>query len=72
MTMAHVLRDLREQKDLTQAEVARRAGVNPGTVYRVESGLVTPNGRTLWKLARALEVPIDTLRNCGPGRGAEE
>ena len=69
--MAHVLRDIREEKDLTQAEVARRAGVNMGTVYRVEAGLVRPNGRTLWKLARALDVPIDTLRGCGPAPDRE-
>lgn len=66
MTMAHVLRDLREERDLTLREVAARAGVNIATVLRAELGQTTPSGRTLWKLARALDVPVATLRACGP------
>lgn len=69
MPMTHVLRDLREEKELTLREVAARAGVNIATVLRAELGQTVPQGRTLHKLARALGVPIATLRNCGPGPG---
>ena len=72
--MTHVLKDLREERDLTMQELADKAGISVGTVYKAEAGLVQPFGRTLWKLARALGVPISTLRPCGPvapapGRG---
>lgn len=66
MRMTHVLRDLREEKGLTLREVAKRAGVNVATVLRAEHGQTVPYGRTLHALARALEVPVATLRQCGP------
>lgn len=66
MPMTHVLRDLREEKGLTQRALAERAGVNVATVVRAEQGQTAPFGRTLHALARALEVPVAALRNCGP------
>ena len=68
----HVLRDLREERGLTLRELADRAGVSVATVLRAELGETTPYGRTLYKLARALEVPITTLRPCGPVAAAQE
>lgn len=64
--MTHVLRELREERDLTMQELATKAGVSVGTVYKAETGRVQPFGRTLHKLARALGVPVGVLRQCGP------
>lgn len=64
--MTHVLKELREERDLTQRQLAEKAGLSAGTVYKAEAGLVQPFGRTLYKLARALGVPIGMLRVCGP------
>jgi transcriptional regulator with XRE-family HTH domain len=71
MPVAHVLRDIREEKGLTLREVAARAGVTIATVLRAELGQAVPQGRSLQKLARALEGPIATLRNRGPVPGTE-
>ena len=65
-----MLKDLREEQDLTLQQLADKAGVSVGTVYKAESGRVQPFGRTLHKLARALGVPVATLRACGPVPGA--
>ena len=66
MIQMHVLRDLRDERGLTLRELAERAGLSVGTVARAELGDTKPYGRTLYKLARALGVPITALRPCGP------
>ena len=40
---------------LSQAEVARRAGIRPETLNRIEKGKSTPDTSTVEKLVRALE-----------------
>lgn len=48
---------------LTQAELARRAGLNRSYLAGVESGRRNTSARTIEKLARALDVsPADLLR----------
>lgn len=49
------LRAVRERKKWTQAETAFRAGVDKGTVSRIESGEVSnPSNDTVAKLEKAL------------------
>lgn len=51
------LREVREVKGWSQAELARRSGVNQGIISRLESGETqSVNFPNLEKLARALEV----------------
>jgi len=52
---------LRLYGELTQAELARRAGVSRVAVGKIERGEVEPQARTLDALAKALEVPIGKL-----------
>jgi transcriptional regulator with XRE-family HTH domain len=56
MAFAENLRLLRVDRFLTQAELARRAGLHALTVTRLEAGTTAPSVRTLQALARALEV----------------
>jgi len=52
---------------LSQRELAGRAGVSPGTVYRLENGLRGAYPTTLRKLAAALGVkPADLVREDRP------
>ena len=44
----------RSKAGWSQAELARRAGVRPETVNRIEHGRNTPDEKTFAKLARAL------------------
>ena len=59
--IAHRIRQTRETRRLTQAELAERAGLPPATVSHFETGVRVPGTSTLRKLADALEVSLDYL-----------
>jgi transcriptional regulator with XRE-family HTH domain len=57
-----VVRRLRRQQDLTQEQLARRAGLNQGHLSQIESGARSyPSALVIKKLARALGVPVGEL-----------
>ncbi len=51
---------LREQKNLTQTELAEKSGLSLRTIQRIESGNI-PKGFTLKAIAKALETEPKTL-----------
>jgi transcriptional regulator with XRE-family HTH domain len=54
------LRAVREQRALSQAELAAATGVAQPTLSRLERGVDSARGRTVRKLAAALKVkPVD-------------
>jgi putative transcriptional regulator len=55
------VKELREAAGLTQAQLAKRAGVDEKTVRKVESGKHLPSLSTAMKIAAALGVPITAL-----------
>jgi len=55
------LRDLREQKNLSQGDIEKRTGLLRCYISRVEHGHTVPAIETLEKMARALEVPLYQL-----------
>lgn len=55
------LRELRQSAGLTQQELGRRAGVSPGTIYRLENALRGSYPHTMRKLAAALGVSTGEL-----------
>jgi transcriptional regulator with XRE-family HTH domain len=55
------LRDLREQKLLSQGDIEKRTGLLRCYISRVENGHTVPAIETLEKLARALEIPLYQL-----------
>jgi len=59
--IARNVRELREQRDLTQTQLAEKAGVNTMTVSRTERGEHAPSTNTLVRLAEALNVPLSAL-----------
>ena len=56
MSLARKIIKARRQAGLTQAELARRAGIRPETLNRVERGKTTPDTATIAKIQRALET----------------
>jgi len=50
------LRQLREQRHLTQEQLAVAAEVSSSTVYHIEAGKVRPRPSIVRRLARALGV----------------
>jgi putative transcriptional regulator len=55
------LRTLRRQKGLTQAAVAKRAGVTREYVNKLEAGRYDPTVGVVTRLARVVGVPLTEL-----------
>jgi len=55
------LRELREAKGLTQAQLADLIGVSRKTVNTVENGVIIPSTVVALKLAGALGCSVETL-----------
>ena len=51
----------RNKKNLSQQELALRAGVDKNTIWKIETGQVSPTINTLEKIAKALEIDFATL-----------
>ncbi len=51
------LKLLREERGLTQIEVARRSGIHRVNICRMESGHHCPNIENIMRVCEALEVP---------------
>ena len=56
MTFGERVRQLREERFLSMAELAERAGVSKNTLFRVETGNYSAIPRTVRKIAEALGV----------------
>jgi transcriptional regulator with XRE-family HTH domain len=61
MIIGDRLRELREEKQLSQGDVEKRTGLLRCYISRVENGHTVPAVQTLEKLARAFEVPLYQL-----------
>ena len=60
------LRELREEKKLSQGDIEMRTGLLRCYTSRVENGHTVPSLETLEKYAGALEVPLYVLFHEGP------
>ncbi len=61
MIIGDRLREMREDKNLSQGDIEKRTGLLRCYISRVENGHTVPAIETLEKLARALEVPLYQL-----------
>ena len=55
------IKKYREEKKITQVEVAEILGVKPATISKYEAGALEPNIESLKKLAELFEVSVDEL-----------
>jgi DNA-binding XRE family transcriptional regulator len=55
------IRDLRLSSELTQEQLAEKAGLPQSHICRLELGQHSPNAITLEKIARALAVPVSAF-----------
>ena len=60
-SLTNRLRELRDARGWTQAELAARVGVSRKTVNTVENRVFTPSTLLALKLAKALEVTVEQL-----------
>ena len=61
MSIGEKVRQLRLAQGLNASELARRSGLPPATVSRVEQGISSPTSETVAKLAQGLQVDPGTL-----------
>ena len=59
--LRNTLKVQRAVRDLTQAELALKAGVTRKTVNAIETGRVVPSVLLALRLSRALGVPVETI-----------
>ena len=60
-TLSNTLKVHRAMRDLTQADLAAKAGVTRKSVNAIETGRMVPSVLLALKLARALGVPVETI-----------
>jgi transcriptional regulator with XRE-family HTH domain len=61
--LAKRVRDIRLSKNLTQEELAHRAGYYRTYVGHIETATYSPSAHTIWRLAKAMEIdPGDLLK----------
>lgn len=59
--MGYKIKELREQKNMTQEELAEKSGVSRTIISFLENGSPNTTSKTLVNIARALDVTIDQL-----------
>lgn len=60
--MEYKIKELREKKRMSQAELSKLSGVSRASIIRIESSEnVVVNTQTLERLAKALNVSVKTL-----------
>lgn len=55
------LRDVRKTKNLSQEELADRAGYYRTYVGHIETATYSPSVHTMWRLAKAMEMDLGEL-----------
>jgi transcriptional regulator with XRE-family HTH domain len=59
--LAAVVKQLREERDITQEELAYEAGITVSSLSRIERGLNSPGWITVGKIIKALGVSLAEL-----------
>jgi transcriptional regulator with XRE-family HTH domain len=72
MRASTILRHARKKANLSQRELARRAGTTQATISRIEDGLISPRVDTLERLLEACGFQLEATPRRGEGvdRGA--
>lgn len=55
------IRDLRNERRMSQEEVAFKAGISPAHLGQIERALKNPTIDTVAKIAAALDIPVTAL-----------
>ena len=60
-TTGKILKKARLTKNLTQTELAQKAGIHPNTYAKLERDEQSPSFATIKKLAKILDLNIDNI-----------
>lgn len=61
MSIGNKIKQYREEKRMTQKDIAEVLKVEPGTISKYESSMIEPNIESIKKLAKLFEISIDEL-----------
>lgn len=61
MNLSELVRSERERVGISRSELARRSGVTPSVITRLEEGEVTGRGETIARITNALGIPADRV-----------
>lgn len=61
MDFSLTLKELREEKKLTQKELAKECKLSPQCISALEKGINSPTATTLSTLSKFFNIPIDEL-----------
>ena len=61
LALAELLKQLREDREITQEELAFEAGITASALSRIERGINNPGWMTVRRLAEALDVTLVQL-----------
>ena len=64
MKKVKYFRTLRENKNLTQCELAQKLGVGQNTVSNWENGIAKPDIETVVALSKIFETSIENVAKC--------
>ena len=67
MSSSAILRHARKKANLSQRELARRAGTTQATISRIEDSLISPRVDTLERLLDACGFQLDAVPRRGEG-----
>ncbi len=60
-TLANILSEARHKQGITQAQVAKKAGINANAYAKIERGESQSRPVTLKKIAKALEIDTSKI-----------
>ena len=63
--IAGVFKEWRVKKGLTQEALAAEVGITSRQIQKIEAGQALPQGLNAFRLANALALPIEVIRECG-------
>ena len=63
--LAKAVREAREERGLSQRELARRLSMNTRTIMDLEICRSNPKGETIFLIARELHISLDAIAHAG-------
>ena len=57
-----ILRDVRKEEKVTQAELAERIGTTKSYISKIENGVMTPSVSTFYRIIHALGLTVNICR----------
>ena len=63
MTLGMRIKTLRKNLNLTQEKLAELSGISAKHITKIEKACVTPSAYLVYKIAKALDVSVDSLIN---------